>query len=96
VLISSEHRLPQAQRTVDQQLLKLSEQEVKACTRLCRTAFACTADAQPALSTFEHGLQATFLAQSAVRSSARYGKRGRPGADMPSKQVVYCIEGAPA
>jgi transposase len=94
VLISSEHRLPQAQRTVDKQLLKLSEQEVKACKRLCRTAFACAADAQQALSTFEHGLQATFLAQSTVHSSARYGKRGRPGADMPPDQVVYFIEGA--
>ena len=55
VLISSEHRLPQAQRTVDRQLLKHSEQEVKACKRLCRTAFACAADAQQALSTFAHG-----------------------------------------
>jgi transposase len=94
VLISSAHRLPQAQRTVDKQLLKLSEQEVKACKCLCRTAFACAADAQQALSTFEHGLQATFLAHSTVRSSARYGKRGRPGADMPPDQVVYFIEGA--
>jgi transposase len=94
VLISSEHRLPQAQRTVDKQLLKHSEQEVKACKRLCRTAFACAADAQQALSTFEHSLQATFLAHSTVRSTARYGKRGRPGADIQPDQVVYCIEGS--
>ena len=70
VLISSEQRLPQAQRTVDKQLLKHSEQEVKAFKHLCRTAFACAADAQQALSTFEHGLQATFLAQ--VRSAPRH------------------------
>jgi transposase len=94
VLVSSEHRLAQAQRTVDKQLLKHSEQEVKAFKRLGRTAFACAADAQQALSTFEHGLQTTFLAHSTVRSTARYGKRGRPGADIQPAQVVYVIEGA--
>jgi transposase len=94
VLISSEQRLPQAQRTVDKQLLTHRAQEVKACKRLGRTAFACAADAQQALATFEHGLQTTFLAQSTVRSTARYGKRGRPGAARPPDQVVYFIEGA--
>jgi transposase len=94
VLIASEHRLPQAQRTVDKGLRKQSEQEVKACKRLCRLAFACGADAQQALSTFEHGLQATFLAHSTVRSLARSRKRGRPGADRQPEQVVYCIAGA--
>jgi len=94
VLISSEQRLPQAQRTVDKQWLTHSEQEVKACKRLGRTAFACAADAQQALATFEHGLQTTFLAQSTVRSTARYGKRGRPGAARQPDQVVYFIEGA--
>lgn len=79
--ISSEHRLPQAQGTVDKHLFKHSAQEVKAFKKLCRTALACAADAQQALSTFEHGLQATFLAQSTVRSTPRYGQRGRPGPD---------------
>jgi len=94
VLIASEPRLPQAQRTVDKPLRKHSEQEVKACTHLCRTAFACAADAQQALSTVEHGLQATFLAQSTVRSTPRYGQRGRPGADTQPAQVVYLIDGS--
>jgi hypothetical protein len=52
VLIYSEPRQPQAQRTVDKHLLKHSEQEVKAFKQLCRTAFACEADAQQALVTF--------------------------------------------
>jgi transposase len=94
VLISSEHRLSQAQRTVDKQGLKHSEQEVKACKQLCRTAFACAADAQQARSTFEHGLPATFLAHSTVRSTPRDGKRGRPGSDTQPDQVVYSIEGS--
>jgi transposase len=93
-LISSEHRLPQAQRTVDKHLFKRSEQEGKAFKQLCRTAFACAADAQQALSTFEHGLQATFLAQSTVRSTPRDGQRGRPGPATQPAQMVCAIEGA--
>ena len=52
VLIYSEQRQPQAQRTVDKQWRKQSDQEVKAFKTLCRTAFACEADAQQALATF--------------------------------------------
>jgi hypothetical protein len=94
VLIHSEPRQPQAQRTVDKQLLKHSEQEVKAFKQLCRTAFACAADAQQALATFAQGLQATFLAQSTVRPTPRYDKRGRPGQGAPPDQVVYQLDGA--
>jgi hypothetical protein len=43
------------------QLLKQSAQEVKAFKKLCSTAFACEADAQQALTTFEQGLQVTGL-----------------------------------
>jgi transposase len=96
ILIHSEPRQPQAQRTVNKQLLKHSEQEVKAFKKLCRTAFACEADAQQALSTFTQGLQATFLAQSTVCPIARYGKRGRPGQGAPPEQVVYQIDGVQA
>lgn len=71
VLIHSELRQPQAQRTVDKQLLKHSDQEVKAFKKLCDTAFACEADAQQALATFAQGLQATFLDKSTVRPTAR-------------------------
>ncbi len=52
VLLYSEPRQPQAQRTVDKQWRKQSDQEVKAFKTLCRTAFACEADAQQALTTF--------------------------------------------
>jgi transposase len=94
MLIHSEPRQPQAQRTVDKQLLKHSEQEVKAFKQLCRTAFACEADAQQALVTFAQGLQATFLAQSTIRPTPHYAKRGRPGPGTHPDQVVYQLEGA--
>ena len=94
LLLASEHRYAQAQRTVDKQLRKQSDQEVKAFKQLCRTTFACEADAQQALTTFEHSLQATFLPTVIVCPTPRYGKRGRPRPDAQPARVVYTIEGA--
>jgi transposase len=94
VLLHSEPRQPQAQRTVDKQLLKHSEQDVKAFKQLCRTTFACEADAQQALATFAQSVQATFVAQSTVRPIPHYAKRGRPGQGTPPDQIVYQLDGA--
>jgi transposase len=94
VLIYSEPRQPQAQRTVDKQLRQQSDKEVKAFQKLCGTIFACEADARQALSTFVQDLQATFLHTSTVRATPRYGKRGRPRPGVPPDQVVYQIDGA--
>ena len=52
MLVYSEHRHVQAQRTVDKQLLKQGQREVAAFQKLSRMTFACAADAQPALATF--------------------------------------------
>jgi transposase len=94
VLIHSEPRQPQAQRTVDKQWLKQSAQEGKAFKTLCRTAFACEADAQQALTRFVAGLQTTFLHDSTVCPTPHYGKRGRPGPGAQPDQLVYHIAGA--
>jgi len=94
MLIHSAPRQPQAQRTVDKQLLKHSAQEAKAFQHLCRTVFACAADAQQALATFAQGLQATFVVQSTVRPLPRYAQRGRPSQGTPPDQVVYQLDGA--
>jgi transposase len=94
VLIYSEPRQPQAQRTVDKQWLKQSDREVKAFQPLCRTAFACEADAQQALAHFVHDLQATFLHDSTIGPTPQYRKRGRPGPGAQPDQIVYRIVGA--
>ena len=94
VLIDSEHRRPQAQRTVDNQLLRESTAEVKAFQHLCRTAFACEADAQQALYAFVQDLQATHVQQVTIRPTRRYAQRGRPRQATSPEQVVYHIEGA--
>jgi transposase len=90
----SEPRHPQAQRTVDTQLHKQSDQDVKAFKQLCGTPFACEADARQALATFAQDLQATFLATSTVRATPRSGKRGRPRQGVQPDHVVYQIDGA--
>lgn len=94
LLIYSEHRRPQAQRTVDKHLRQQSTDEVKAFQKLCRTAFACEADARQALNTFAHALRATAVLEVTVRATPRDHRRGRPGQGMPPAQVVYQIEGA--
>jgi transposase len=94
VLIASEHRQAQAQRTVGKQLLKYSNEEVKGFKKLGRIPFAGEADARQALSTVGHGLQATFLSTVTVRSTLGYGKRGRPSQDAQPARGVYTIEGA--
>ena len=68
--------------------------ELKAFKKLCRTAFACEADAQLALATFVQRLQATALPEATIRSMPRYRQRGRPGQGIQPDQGVYRIEGA--
>jgi hypothetical protein len=48
LLIYSELRQTQAQRTVDKGLRKQSDQEGTAWKKLCRTTFACEADTRQA------------------------------------------------
>jgi transposase len=93
VLIYSEPRQAQAQRTVDKQLRQQSDQDIKAFKKLCSTPFACEADARQALATWERGLQATVVHEATVRPRPRYGKRGRPGPGAHPDQVVYQIAG---
>jgi transposase len=94
VLVYSEHRHAQAQRTVDKQLLKQGQREGAAFQKLGRMTFACEADAQQALATFTQGLQATFLQEVALRATPRYRTRGRPSQGAQPAQIIYTIEGA--
>ena len=79
VLIYSAPRHPHAQQTVNKQLLKQGAQEVHPLKQLCRTTFACEADAPQALATCAQSLRATFLHQAALRPIPRDDKQGRPG-----------------
>ena len=94
MLVSSAQRRSQAQHTVDKQWRKQSDQEISAFKKLCRTTFACEADAQQALAAFVQGLETTALHQTTIQPLMRYAKRGRPGQDAPPARVGYQIQGA--
>ena len=94
VLIYSEPRQLQAQRTIDRQRRQQSDADVKALKKLCSSTFACEADARQALATFAQDLQATCLSASWIRATPRYGNRGRPRHGTQPEQLVYQIDGA--
>ena len=93
-LCYSEPRQPQAQRTADTQWRTQRDQDLNAFHTLCRTACACAADAQQALSACAHALHVTQCAQGTIRPLVRYGKRGRPRPGAQPEQIVYQVEGA--
>ncbi|HSX82031.1 MAG TPA: IS1634 family transposase [Candidatus Saccharimonadia bacterium] len=94
LVLYSEHRQPQAQRAVDKRWRKQSEHEAHTFHQLCRTAFACEADAQQALATFERSLQRTFVSQVALHPTPHYGRRGRPRPGSAPQRIDYHIDGA--
>ena len=94
MLCDSEHRRPQAQQSVEKRWCKQREADAKAFQKLCRTPFACEADAQQALATCAQGLQAASLHEGTIEPRRRYGKRGRPGQNAPPPQVVSHLTGA--
>jgi hypothetical protein len=93
-LISSEHRRPQARRTLEKPLLRQRAAEVKAFKPVSRTAFACDADAPQAFAPLTQGWHAPSPHAVTMRPLLRYPARGRPGkATVPAAQA-YHIEGA--
>ena len=94
VRISSAHRQPRAQQTVDKPLRTQGAKDVNACKQRCRTPCAGEADAPQALATFAQGWQATCLQQVALRPTPRDDTRGRPGQGAFPAQVIDMIEGA--
>jgi len=94
LLLYSERRRPQAQRTVDKHGLQQSAAEAKVFKQLCRTAFACEADAQQALATLTHALQTTAVQDGTIHPTPRSGPRGRPGPDSQPPRLVSHMAGA--
>jgi transposase len=94
VIVYSEARQARVKRTVAKQVRTESEAELKAFKKLCHITFACAADADKALQTFQQRLQATRLEGATIRAVTCYGKRGRPRSDTVPAKVEYVVEGA--
>jgi transposase len=89
-------RRSQAPRTVDQHGLQQRAAEANAFKKLCRTAFACEADAQHALAPCTHALQTTAVQDGTSHPTPRYGQRGRPGPGCQPPRLVSHMAGAMA
>ncbi|HEY7712034.1 MAG TPA: IS1634 family transposase [Candidatus Entotheonella sp.] len=94
LLVESQPRRPQAQRTVNKRWLKHSETEIKAFQKLGRREFACEADARQALETFEQRLTYTQVQTATIVATPRYDKPGRPKNGEAPREMRYTIEGA--
>ena len=94
VLLSSDHRPPQAQRPVDTQWRTQSAQDVKAGTARCRTTLAGEAEAQPALTRCGAGLPTPCRHDRPLGPPPHSGKRGRPAPGAPPDQLVSPSAGA--
>jgi transposase len=94
VVIYSEARQRRVMPTVDKYVRRQSETEPRAFKALCRTTFACAAEAQQALETCKQRVQATQLAGGTIRLVSQYGKRGRPATTTTAETVRYVVEGA--
>lgn len=94
IVVYSEARQARVQRTVEKQVRRESEAELKAFKKLCRITFACAEDAQKTLQTFQQGLHATQLEGATIHAVACYGNRGRPAQGTVPAKVEYIIEGA--
>ena len=94
LLIESQPRRPQAQRTLNKRWLTHSETEVKAFQKLCRREFACEADARQALETFEQRLSYTQVQTATVVAIPHYDQPGRPKSGEAPHKMRYRIDGA--
>jgi transposase len=94
LLIESQPRRPQAQRTVNKRWLTHSEKEVQAWRKLSRHEFACEVDARQALETFEQRLHYTQVQTATIVAIPHYDKPGRPKSSEVPSEMHYRIEGA--
>jgi transposase len=70
LVITSAQALQRAEASIERQLGKTSDRELKAWRQLSRQRFACAADAHQALSTFQNALRVLQLAEAEVQCTA--------------------------
>lgn len=96
VVVYSPSAYQRALKTVDKHCRKQSEAESKAFDKLCKTDFACEADARKALAAFEKTLKISMVAEIRVNALPRFKGKGRPARGRQPDFHVYRIEGSPA
>lgn len=82
-----------ARATVQRQLLKASEEELKHFERLCRQAFSCEQDAQAALQRYRGSCRVLEVNEVSVMEQRHYPKAGRPTKGAAPARVSYHLQG---
>jgi transposase len=79
---------------VPRQCLKQTQADAKAFAKLCAQSFACTADVEQALATFQNKRTLTTVAEHHIVAEPHHHGRGRPAQHRQPDAVTYRIEGA--
>ena len=87
---AAQHR---AEKTLRRQHLKQGHADLQAFSRLRHQVFACTEDAEAALTKFEKGLRLTTVSEGQIVSIPFYQGKGRPRQDQEPDGYRYYIEG---
>jgi len=83
-----------AEKTVNRQLLKQSEANIKAFEQLKKQAFACQDDANRALKSFKKTLDIIQIQDVKIIEVKKFKAKGRPKKDQTPDSIDYQIEGS--
>jgi transposase len=83
-----------AEKTVNRQVLKQSEADIKAFEQLKKQVFACQDDAKRALQKFKKNLEITEIQYVSLIEVKRFKTKGRPKKDQEPDSIDYQIEGS--
>jgi transposase len=93
LLIYSEQARTRAEKSVDKELLKRSEQEYKAFEKLCRRGFNCVTDAECALAAYQKTLKVLDVRAVEVTAHRYFASAGRPRRDAVPDTISYHVSG---
>jgi transposase len=93
LLIYSEQARARAEKSVDKELLKRSEQEYKAFEKLCRRGFNCADDAERALAVYQKTLKVLDVRDVEVIAHSHFASAGRPRKDAVPDTISYHVSG---
>jgi len=91
LLIRSEQACKREQKTLDNKMLKTTQQSIKTFKKLCQQCFACKADANKALSAWEKQQAMITVHDSKIIAIEVHKKSGRPKRDQAPLRIDYQI-----
>ena len=93
LLLRSEQAMKREQRTLEKNLLKHSEKELRSFQKLCKKRFACEQDAMQALKEFQQSLPLLRIEDTGCTTSTNFSNRGRPKKGQQPLRYEYQLNG---